>query len=316
MNRRPGTAVGTGTGPGAGLPRVVVLWCPDWPVTAAIRAAGLPADAPVALIAKGVVFACSASARAEGIARGLRLREAQARLPHLTALDNRAFEPLIAAVEHLVPGVQLVRPGVCAVRIRGAARYYGGERAAALALTSQLDELGAGGARAGIGDGLFTAEQAARRANPVHIVAEGGAAEFLAPLDVGLLEEGQPGIVTLLRRLGIRTLGEFAQLGADDVRLRFGEQGARVHALSGGRDSLPLSPRTPPRDLDVIVDFEPALDRVDQVAFGVRAAAERFIDDLTAVKLVCTAIRVELDSDPSQLPTSSTEFAGSCRVQA
>ena len=306
MNRRPGTAVGTGTDPGAGLPRVVVLWCPDWPVTAAIRAAGLPADAPVALIAKGVVFACSASARAEGIARGLRLREAQARLPHLTALDydpaldNRAFEPLIAAVEHLVPGVQLVRPGVCAVRIRGAARYYGGERAAALALTSQLDELGAGGARAGIGDGLFTAEQAARRANPVHIVAEGGAAEFLAPLDVGLLEEGQPGIVTLLRRLGIRTLGEFAQLGADDVRLRFGEQGARVHALSGGRDSLPLSPRTPPRDLDVIVDFEPALDRVDQVAFGVRAAAERFIDDLTAAKLVCTAIRVELDSDSDE----------------
>ena len=131
MNRRPGTAVGTGTGPGAGLPRVVVLWCPDWPVTAAIRAAGLPADAPVALIAKGVVFACSASARAEGIARGLRLREAQARLPHLTALDydpaldNRAFEPLIAAVEHLVPGVQLVRQLSRAACIQGRSWGYG-----------------------------------------------------------------------------------------------------------------------------------------------------------------------------------------------
>lgn len=293
----------------------MVLWCPDWPVTAAIRAAGLAADAPVALIAQGIVFACSASARAEGVARGLRLREAQARLPRLTALDydpaldNRSFEPLIAAVEQLVPGVQLLRPGVCAVRVRGAARYYGGERAAALALTARLDELGAGGARAGIGDGLFTAERAARRGDPVHVVPEGGSADFLAPLDVGLLEEGQPartlpgappGIVTLLRRLGIRTLGEFAHLDADDVRLRFGEQGARLHALSGGRDSLPLVPRTPPRDLDVVVEFEPALDRVDQVAFGMRAAAERFIDDLTAVKLVCTAIRVELDSDSDE----------------
>ncbi|MFM9878489.1 MAG: DNA polymerase Y family protein [Rhodoglobus sp.] len=307
------------------MARVAVLWCPDWPVTAAIRAANLPTDAPVALITKGIVFACSASARAEGVARGLRLREAQARLPQLVALDydpaldSRAFEPLIAAVEELVPAVHLVRPGVCAVRVRGAARYYGGERAAALALTARLNELGARGARAGIGDGLFTAEQAARRADPVLIVPEGRSAEFLAPLDVGLLEDGQPapsarggrgsaprgsaappGIVTLLRRLGIRTLGEFAQLGADDVRLRFGEQGARLHALSGGRDSLALTPRTPPRDLDAVIEFEPALDRVDQVAFGVRAAADRFIDDLTAAKLVCTAIRVELDSDSDE----------------
>ena len=32
-----------------------------------------------------------------------------------------------------------------------------------------------------------------------------------------------------------------------------------------------------------------------------RTAAERFIVDLTAAKLVCTAIRVELDSDSGEL---------------
>ncbi|MEQ1737624.1 MAG: DNA polymerase Y family protein, partial [Rhodoglobus sp.] len=311
------------------MQRLVVLWCPDWPVTAAIHAEGQPADAAVALIVKGLVFASSAAARSEGITRGLRVREAQARLPELTvldydpALDARAFEPIIAAVEELTPGVQLLRPGVCAVRVRGAARYYGGERAAALALVGRMNELGAGGARAGVGDGLFTAEQAARRAgldtprsgystNGVLIVPEGESAEFLAPLDVGLLDELAPagasgagrstqvGMVTLLRRLGIRTLGEFAALGSDDVRTRFGENGARLHALAGGRDSLALTPRTPPRDLDVSVDFEPALDRVDQVAFGVRAVADDFISDVTAAKLVCTAIRVELDSDTGE----------------
>jgi protein ImuB len=289
----------------SGIPRVIVLWCPDWPVTAAVQAAGLGPDAAVALISKGLVFASSSAARAEGITRGLRLREAQARLPELTvldydsALDNRAFEPVIAAIEELTPGVQLLRPGVCAVRVRGAARYYGGERAAGLALTSRMNDLGARGARAGIADGLFTAEQAARRANPVHVVAQGSSAAFLAPHDVALLDE--PALVTLLRRLGIRTLGDFAELAADDVRARFGELGARLHALSGGHDSLALAPRTPPRDLDATVDFEPALDRVDQVAFGVKAAAERFIDDLTAAKLVVTAIRVELDSDSDEV---------------
>lgn len=296
-------------------PRVIVLWCPDWPVTAARHASAgsLAQDAPIALISKGLVFACSASARAEGITRGLRVREAQARLPELVvldhdpALDNRAFEPLIAAVEELSPGVHLLRPGMCAVRVRGVARYYGGERAAALALVGRLGELGANGTRAGIADGIFTAEQAARSGSQsLQVIPPGESAAFLAPLDVGLLAGGDSGqaegaevvgMVTLLRRLGVRTLGEFAALDPSDVRTRFGGSGARLHGLAGGSDSLRLAPRTPPRDLDVTVDFEPALDRVDQVAFGVRAAAERFIDDLTAGGLVCTAIRVELDSD-------------------
>ncbi|MEP6482096.1 MAG: DNA polymerase Y family protein [Rhodoglobus sp.] len=290
---------------GAAVPRVVVLWCPDWPVTAAVREARPGSDA-VALIEKGVVFASSAAARAEGVTRGLRLREAQARHPALVvldydpAVDNRVFEPIIAGLEELTPHVQVLRPGMCAVRVRGVAQFYGGEKAAALALTGRMDELGAGGARAGVADGIFTAEQAAHSTDRVRVIAAGRSAEFLAPLDVGLLDVGQLDggqLVTLLRRLGVHTLGDFAALPPDDVRIRFGESGRRLHALAGGRDSWPLAPRTPPADFDVVVDFEPALDRVDQVAFGVRAQAELFIDALTASLLACTAIRVELVSD-------------------
>jgi protein ImuB len=291
------------------IPRVMVLWCPDWPITAAIQTARLRADAPVALIAKGLVFTSSPAARAEGVARGQRQREAQARSPGLIvldydpAIDNRMFEPIIAGLEELTPGVQVLRPGMCALRVRGAARYYGGEKGAALALAGRMEELGAGGmngsggVRAGIADGIFTAEQAARRTGQerVCIVAPGESATFLAPLDIGVLAVGE--IVTLLRRLGIRTLGEFAALASDDVVTRFGDLGGRLHALASGRDSWPVTPRTPPTDFDVEIAFEPALDRVDQVAFGVRASAERFIEALTAARLVCTAIRIELESD-------------------
>ena len=262
-------------------PRVAVLWCPDWPITAAAQQHKLPPDAAIALVTKNLVFACSPSARAEGVTRGLRVREAQARHPELTvldydpALDSRAFEPIIAAMEELVPGVQILRPGLCAVRVRGAARYYGGERAAGLFLSGRADEEGAGGARVGIADGIFTADQAARRTTSVRIIAPGSAAGFLAPLSISLLED--PQLVTLLKRLGIHTLGDFAQLAADDVFTRFGHAGAHLHALASGRDSWPLTPRTPPRDLDVVVQFEPALDREDQVAFSVRTTAEEFI---------------------------------------
>lgn len=307
------------TSPRAGIPRVMVLWCPDWPITAALHEArvhdtNLSADAALALIWKGVVFASSAQARADGVTRGLRLREAQARSPELTvldydpALDNRVFEPIIAGLEELTPGVQVLRAGMCVVRIRGAAAFYGGELGAALALTSRIDELGGSESsrrtRAGIADGIFAAEQAARGIggtgkNNVTIIPSSHSAEFLAPLDIALVHDAA--LVTLLRRLGIRTLGDFAALDADDVRTRFGGSGARLHALAAGLDTLPHSPRTVPAEFDVSIHFEPALDRVDQVAFGVRAIAQDFIDHLTASRSVCTAIRVELGSDSGEV---------------
>jgi len=283
-------------------PRLLVLWCPDWPVHAHAREARLPVEAPVALIEKNVVLACSPAARAEGVRRGMRQREAQARCPSLhllrydPALDARAFEPVLAALEAALPGVHPLRPGMLAVRARGPARYYGGERAAALALLGTIAEHGVPVARAGIADGLFAAERAARwmpsGAEPVTLVPTGETAAFLAPLPVGLLED--PELVSLLPRLGIRTLGDFAALSPADVAARFGPLGARLHALAAGRDPRPATPRIPPRDVEAVVHFEPPLDRVDQIAFGIRTAAERFLDELLEQRAVCTAVRVEL----------------------
>ena len=288
-------------------PRSMMLWIPDWPIIASLRVAPLGAgstDAPVALIDKGIVFACSASARIEGVQRGLRVREAQARCtdlvvrPYDAGLDSRTFETIVASIEELMSGVQLLRPGLAAVRSRGPARYYGGEKPAGLALLALLDELGIPGARVGIADGLFTAEQAARTAtstNRVRVVPEAQSAEFLAELPVGLLEN--PALVTLLRRLGVSTLGEFAALPPSDVLGRFGPEGAHLHALAGGLDSRPVVPHIPPEELDVAVAFEPALDRVDQVTFGVRASADYFVQQLVAAKLVCTILRVEIETE-------------------
>jgi len=287
----------------SGQPRLLVLWAPDWPVLAHARANRIPDDAPLALVEKGMVFACSAPARAEGVARGQRIREAQSRCPRLhvlrydPALDARAFEPVLAGLEQALPGLHPLRPGTVAVRARGPARYYGGEEAAALTTLGIVAEHGVEHARVGIAAGLFAAERAAKTARSarVTIVPSDQTADFLAPLPVSLLEDGE--LAGLLPQLGIRTLGEFAALGEQDVVARFGPLGARLHALAGGRDPRPATPRIPPRDVDVQVDFEPPLDRVDQVAFGVRVASDDFVNGLLAQRLVCTALRVELIGD-------------------
>jgi len=281
--------------------RTMILWSPDWPITAVVREEGLRPDARIALIDKGAVFACSASARAEGVRRGLRVREAQSRcpdlvvLPYLPVVDTRAFDPVVTAIEGMTPGVQVVRPGTLAIRARGPARYYGGEKPAALSIIGGLADLGVPGGRVGIADGPFTAEQAARLTPSVRVVPVGRSAEFLDPLSVGLLGDAQ--LATLLRRLGIHTLGQFAALDETDVRTRFGSLGGRLHVLARGLDGRPVAPRTPPKQLERVVEFEPALDRVDQVTFGVLAISESFIAGLTAAKLVCTAIHVEIESD-------------------
>ncbi|MCS5733293.1 DNA polymerase Y family protein [Herbiconiux daphne] len=287
--------------------RTMVVWCPDWPVVATAGFEEVSLDEPIAVIEKGLVYACSASARADGVRRGLRIREAQARSPRL--LDfvhdpvrvNRAFEPFISALEEMSPHVQIVRAGSCALRARGPARYYGDEHAAALAFLERFAELGVTDARVGIADGMFAADQAARLpgVDLIRIVPENESPRFLAGLPLQLLDEDE--LTMLLWRLGIRTLGDFARLPADDVRTRFGEPGARAHARAGGLDGTQVTPRIPPEVRESVSDFEPPLDRIDQITFGIRAASDRFIDDLATAMFVCTALRVEITTERGEV---------------
>nr|WP_208382294.1 DNA polymerase Y family protein [Microbacterium ulmi] len=287
------------------------MWFPDWPVTALAREGFVDPAQPVAVLERNEVVACSAAARAEGVRRGLRRRDAQARCPRLAVVaadpvrDHRAFAPVVALIEERAPGVQIVRPGLCALRARGPARYYGGEQEAAAVLLAALSELGLDGARAGIADGRFTAEQAARAGtgprDPVCLVPAGGAAGFLAPLPIATLADAAPAtgaeLVGLLARLGVQSLGEFAAMEPDRVRERFGESGIRLHSLASGRDPRAVDPRIPPPELHRDVVFEPPLELAEQVAFGVRQAADAFIAGLGAIDLVCTELRVELSGD-------------------
>src|ERR1700712_2552170 len=100
-------------GPNSSVTRTLVVWIPDWPVRAHALAEDISPDLPIALVDSGLVFACSASARAEGVRRGLRIREAQAKCPELlvfeydSALDHRSFEPIVSAIEAIMPGVQV-----------------------------------------------------------------------------------------------------------------------------------------------------------------------------------------------------------------
>ncbi|WP_229856594.1 DNA polymerase Y family protein [Nocardioides flavus (ex Wang et al. 2016)] len=284
----------------------MVVWCPDWSVVAALEEAGRSSRSPAAVLAANVVEVCNGPARSEGVRRGQRRRDAQARCPELVLLpaspdrDARAFEPVLAVVEDLRPGVAALRPGLLAVRAPGS--WYGTETDAAATVCQALVEGEVWDVRIGIADDLFTAEQAARTAEVQQwvVVPEGGSAAFLRGLPVRVLADDGPRgreLVGLLQRLGLRTLGDLADLPADAVEQRLGAHGAAVRRRARGEDRTLFAARTPPPELDVAVSFEPALASVEAITFSVRTTAERFVDQLAHHQLVATGVRVEAESD-------------------
>jgi protein ImuB len=286
--------------------RVLVVWCPDWSVVAALREAERAPSEPAAVLAAGVVEVCNGPAREEGVRRGQRRRDAQARCPELVLLDAnpdrdlRHFEPVLDTVEALRPGVASLRPGLLAVRAPG--RWFGGEANAAAVLAETLVEAGVWDCRLGVADDLFTAEQAARRARvqECELVAAGGSADYLRALPVEVLEaDGAEGrdAVSLLRRLGLRTLGDLATLPLDAVQDRFGRYGVLVWRRARGEEPTRMAPRHPPPDLTAEVTFEPPLDSVEAICFSVRTTAERLVTELASRQLVATGVRIEAEHD-------------------
>ena len=280
--------------------RVVVVWCPDWPVVAGAAAEGWPARTPAAVVSANRIVACSATARAQGVRRGQRRREAQGRCPELAVLaddpdrDARAFEPVVAAVEALAPGVEVVRPGLIALPARGPTRYFGGESVVAERIVAAVAAQVGVECQIGIADGLFAATLAAHRGL---LVPPEGSAGFLAPLSIAELHQPATGmdlaaLVDLLHRLGLRTLGAFAALPVDDVASRFGLHGVRAHRLAQGLDERPLARRHPPADLTVTRRFDPPLDRVDAAAFASREPTEQLHTALAARGLACVRLGV------------------------
>jgi len=291
-------------------PRMAAVWCPDWPVVTARATAGLGPEDPIAVLSANRVVACSYSARQLGVQRGLRRREAQGRCPELIVLarnettEARLFEPIVAAIETIAPGVEVGRPGLAAIGIHGPTRYFGGETAVVHALSRAIAEH-TQDVLIGVADGPFAAEQAARRGC---IVPSGQSPQFLAELPIATLD--QPELIDLLKRLGIRTLGAFAALPAAHVQVRFGAMGTWAHRQSGAVDSRPIAGRRPAVEFEASIELEPPLDRVDTIAFSARGAVEQFVTDLADHGLACTCFELIAQTDRGEETVRRWRHAG------
>lgn len=303
--------------------RMVVVWCPDWPLVSW----GIPAHEPAAVVVNNLVVACSAAARSDGVAVGQRRREAQGRCPEMAILDRdvereaRLFEPVVAALQSITPRVELTGPGLVGFPSRGPSRFFGGDQAMAQAIADHVTPVLARHGRVvvAVADGVFAARLAARRCTvhgevkpasqvvddeadsapvSVTVIEPGDSADFLSPLPIGALE--MPELTGVLARLGLTTLGGFAALEPADVLGRFGAEGRLAHRLARGEDDHPPDLRSPAPDLAVSWTLESPAERVEQCALVIRSLADELHSELNRQGLACTRVAIEIETETGE----------------
>ena len=147
-------------------------------------------------------------------------------------------------------------------------------------------------------------EQGADDRALVHVVPAGGDAIYLAPAPLALVPMDDE-LRAALQALGLRTVGMYASLSAEDVEHRWGEVGLRAWRLARADD--------PRRPVLARVDTQPAVEvelatpaaTMEPVLFLVRAALDRLVQQMIAHGRAIAAVAITLTLDDARGPMAT-----------
>lgn len=125
------------------------------------------------------------------------------------------------------------------------------------------------------------------------IVAPGQEAQALAPLPLACLDLPEERAL-LLRRWGLRTLGELAALPSAGLFERLGLEGPRLLRLARGEDEAPLVPTPPPESFCTTLELEWAIDGLEPLSFLLARVLAPLCESLTSRGRKAVALELEL----------------------
>lgn len=270
--------------------RWLSLWLCDLPIdrlrlVARRRREPWPEGAALALVAAANgaqrLVAVNAEARAYGIQPGQSLADARAILPGLRVrdadpgADARALEALVAWCGRYSPRVAPDGPDGVLIDIAGCGHLFGGERRLLRDLAARLGRWGLRH-RLGLAD-RQAAAWAWARFGDTPVLPPTAARERLLALPVAALRLG-PATVADLGRLGLRRIGQLAELPHSTLLARFDPAVvARLEALFGDADE-PFTPAREPQAFTARLAWPEPIGRTADLA----AALRRLLDGLAA----------------------------------
>ncbi len=245
---------------------------------------------------------CSLEAIARGVHPGMSLREALSRCSEAAFVQahperyRATTQAMVDALLKISPLVESAEPGVIYLQIPPT-QWIGGRGLSPASSSELLFEtevariVAAAAKRAsrlavevGIADGKFTAYMVAlnqvpgvrlqgpneRQRIPCSLSPDPG---NLAELPVETLPISTD-MQRRLRLLGLRRLGDLAQLPAGAVAAQFGPEGTRAWELAHGKDRSPLVPYHPPRSLTERLAFPSPVVASEQLIAAIRMLLE------------------------------------------
>jgi protein ImuB len=247
---------------------IACLLIPGFELRAALRPRPRLALVPAALAPEAgeepLLGPVTAAAEQVGVKPGMRLGEALATCPSLALVERdpaaveREWEGVLRRLEDAGFAVDSAEQGAVYFETRGVERLYGGVQPAlgrALAAVGSTwdPRVGAAGRR-------FTALAAASVARPgqILLVAEKDEESFLEPLPLSLLPLTADRYAEL-EGLGLRRLGELAQLPGAAVAERLGVEGRKAWRLAHGGRKAKVRGRKPAFELAEVLAFPDAV---------------------------------------------------------
>ena len=265
---------------------IACLLVPGFELRAALRVRPRLATEPAGLAPEPgeeqLLGPVTAVAEAQGVKPGMRLGEALATCPELILVERdpaaveREWEEGLRRLEDSGFAVDPVEHGVVVFKTRGVERLYGGvqaalERALAAVGSTWDPRIGAAARR-------FTALAAASVARPgqILIVEEKEEQSFLQPLPLSLLPL-TPERYAELEGLGLRRLGELAQLPQPAVAERLGVDGRNAWRLAHGGRRARVRGRRPSSELAETLVFPDAVGNELTLRRALGSLLERLI---------------------------------------
>jgi nucleotidyltransferase/DNA polymerase involved in DNA repair len=144
----------------------------------------------------------------------------------------REHAALLDALTILCPFTESIRLGLLVLPLRGPSRFFGGEGAVLDAGRQSVRDVTGHEPLLGVADGLFCAEVAARRGL---VLASGATDLFRRSLPLSVL--GRKDVATTCQRLGLHTVGSFADLDAARVAERFNGHALTLHRVARGESA-------------------------------------------------------------------------------
>jgi DNA polymerase IV len=220
---------------------------------------------------RGVVACASYEARAYGLKSGMPLARAHRLCPHAVFLGGNfhrysdASERFMAILSEFTPDIEPLGLEEAYLDLSGFEPLYGPARATALRIKQRIKgELGIT-ASVGIASSKVVAKVASGLSKPDGLieVAPGQERLFLTPLPIAKL----PGVGAkgemVLKRMGIKTIGELSHLPLSFMKQTFGIWGEVLHRYASGIDNSKVEAALgPPKSISRSTTF--ARDTLDR----------------------------------------------------